>query len=110
MVTMLLDTIRVLALEAKRLLIDVALAVATDKDGATDVVTGCANAFEPTFNGQLAFKHHIGAMELWAVELDRETAVERRFRELYNKADVLLPGDRDPGGQGEGDGGYGWGV
>lgn len=78
--------------KAELFLHDLLLAVATDKRGLNDVITGRADGLEPSVvnGGSLcAFHHYVGAMELGSVESQHEETIPFVLFDLHHYSHVL---------------------
>lgn len=90
--------------KTKLLLIDLLLAVATDKRGLHDVLTGRVDGLEPPLEdgwGVLTFQHYVGAMEFGTVEGEDEEAVEWCWGHSHDCTYVLTTRKRKPRGDGQ---------
>lgn len=85
--------------QAEAFLRDMLLAVATDKNGLNDVLTGRTHGLEPPFEGArtlCTFQHYVRAMELRAIEDEGEEAVIWVFCDLDDHTDVLRAREGKP--------------
>lgn len=100
----LLEALHLTTAKAKALFADLLLAVAADKDGAADVLSGRADGLEPPIDNRrrcITLQHYTRAMELGTIENEDEETIGIMGGDPHHHADILRSGDGDARREGQ---------